>query len=80
MGQTMKISRLFRRRKYNSHRRKIDLFATGTSQRNDVSQLRPEAQASLKAEFETVDIAERPSEAGSVKDAFDAFKKSIDKR
>ena len=46
---------------------------------SDVSQLRTERQNSHQPEFEGVDIAERSAEAGSVKDAFDAFKKSIDK-
>ena len=46
---------------------------------SNASQLRAEGQTSHKPELEGVDIAERPSEAGSVKYAFDAFKKSVDK-
>lgn len=70
----MKLSRKFRRNRYSSHRRKIDLFASGTTVGTETSSC-TEGTFSMPDE-DRVDAIRTSTEPRTVKEAFEAFKKS----
>ena len=69
----MKLSRLLKRRKYRSHRRRIDLFA---GQPNIALEQFPSRDDHASSTHPDVKTTQRRHEPASVKEAFEAFKKS----
>lgn len=70
----MKLSRKFRRKTYKSHRRKIDLFASGTTACEEIRSATDDTR-SLSGKKEE-DSTQTSNDPRTVKEAFEAFKRS----